>query len=382
VKNKRKIIYLAGFLFSIPVALTSYINSSLLEQFINPLFVSAIYIISSLLTIFGLFKMPKILTRHGNKFTIILFSFISALSFVLMALGGKSYIVVSMFVVNFIANNFIFASLDIFLEDLTGKSRVGRLRGLYLTIINSAWVIAQLISGSIIAKSSFSGIYLLSALFTLLVPLVIWLALKNFQDPEYKKVSVWKTVKFFVKNKNISKIYFLNLILNFFFAWMVIYTPIYLHDYIGLPWDKIGIIFTIMLLPFVLLQFSFGKMSDRVGERKLLRFGFLTSAIFTFLIPFITEPKIFLFALVLFMTRVGAATIEVMCDSYFFKVVDEEDVEAISFFRNTRPVSYIIAPLVAIVVLALVPSFKFIFPALSVILLFGFFIAGRIKDVK
>ncbi|OGI64131.1 hypothetical protein A2914_00290 [Candidatus Nomurabacteria bacterium RIFCSPLOWO2_01_FULL_41_21] len=382
MKNKRKIIYLAGFLFSIPVALTSYINSSLLEQFINPLFVSAIYIISSLLTIFGLFKMPKILTRHGNKFTIILFSFISALSFVLMALGGKSYIVVSMFVVNFIANNFIFASLDIFLEDLTGKSRVGRLRGLYLTIINSAWVIAQLISGSIIAKSSFSGIYLLSALFTLLVPLVIWLALKNFQDPEYKKVSVWKTVKFFVKNKNISKIYFLNLILNFFFAWMVIYTPIYLHDYIGLPWDKIGIIFTIMLLPFVLLQFSFGKMSDRVGERKLLRFGFLTSAIFTFLIPFITEPKIFLFALVLFMTRVGAATIEVMCDSYFFKVVDEEDVEAISFFRNTRPVSYIIAPLVAIVVLALVPSFKFIFPALSVILLFGFFIAGRIKDVK
>lgn len=373
---------MAGFLFSIPVALTSYINSSLLEQFINPLFVSAIYIISSLLTIFGLFKMPKILTRHGNKFTIILFSFISALSFVLMALGGKSYIVVSMFVVNFIANNFIFASLDIFLEDLTGKSRVGRLRGLYLTIINSAWVIAQLISGSIIAKSSFSGIYLLSALFTLLVPLVIWLALKNFQDPEYKKVSVWKTVKFFVKNKNISKIYFLNLILNFFFAWMVIYTPIYLHDYIGLPWDKIGIIFTIMLLPFVLLQFSFGKMSDRVGERKLLRFGFLTSAIFTFLIPFITEPKIFLFALVLFMTRVGAATIEVMCDSYFFKVVDEEDVEAISFFRNTRPVSYIIAPLVAIVVLALVPSFKFIFPALSVILLFGFFIAGRIKDVK
>ena len=382
MKNKRKIIYLAGFLFSIPVALTSYINSSLLEQFINPLFVSAIYIISSLLTIFGLFKMPKILTRHGNKFTIILFSFISALSFVLMALGGKSYIVVSMFVVNFIANNFIFASLDIFLEDLTGKSRDGRLRGLYLTIINSAWVIAQLISGSIIAKSSFSGIYLLSALFTLLVPLVIWLALKNFQDPEYKKVSVWKTVKFFVKNKNISKIYFLNLILNFFFAWMVIYTPIYLHDYIGLPWDKIGIIFTIMLLPFVLLQFSFGKMSDRVGERKLLRFGFLTSAIFTFLIPFITEPKIFLFALVLFMTRVGAATIEVMCDSYFFKVVDEEDVEAISFFRNTRPVSYIIAPLVAIVVLALVPSFKFIFPALSVILLFGFFIAGRIKDVK
>ena len=36
-------------------------------------------------------------------------------------------------------------------------------------IINLAWVFAQILSGSIIAKSSFQGIYLFSALFLMLI---------------------------------------------------------------------------------------------------------------------------------------------------------------------------------------------------------------------
>ena len=163
MKHNRKIIYLAGFLFSIPMALTSYINSSFLESYVSEFYVGIIYVIASIITIWSLLKMPKIVARLGNKLTIILFSFLIFLSFILLAFGNTVSIIIPAFILYFISINFIIASLDIFIEDFSKNSPVGSLRGFYLMVINFAWVIAQIISGSIIDKSSFLGIYLFSA---------------------------------------------------------------------------------------------------------------------------------------------------------------------------------------------------------------------------
>lgn len=382
MQKQRYITYLAGFLFSIPLALTSYINSSLLESFMSATVVSTLYIGAAFLTILGLSEMPKVLKQFGNyRFTLAL-SVLAMVSLLFLAFTKNPNIVAVFFVLYFLTTNFIVTTLDIFIEDFTVSKKVGRARGIYLTVINSAWVVGQLISGSIIAKSSFSGIYLISALFMFLVATVLVFFFQKFKDPEYKKIAVLKTVKFFVKNKNISKIYLINFILKFFFAWMIIYTPIYLHNYIGFSWEKIGIIFTIMLLPFVLLEFPLGKLSDRIGEKKILFFAFTISAIFTLIIPFVSKMDLYLWAFILFMTRVGAASIEVMSDSYFFRIVNEEHADEITFFRNTTPLSYIIAPLSAIVVLTLTPSFKFIFFILGVVLLLGAYLALRLQNER
>ena len=63
---------------------------------------------------------------------------------------------------------------------------------------------------------------------------------------------------------------------------MVIYTPIYLHEHIGLPWSDIGIIFTIMLLPFVLFEFPAGKLADgKWGEKEPPIIGIILIAVST-----------------------------------------------------------------------------------------------------
>ena len=382
MKHDRKIIYLAGFLFSIPIALTSYINSSFLETYINEYYVSILYIIASIITIWGLLKMPKIVTSIGNRLTILLFSLLIFSSLILLAIGKTASIIIPSFIIYFISINFIVASLDIFIEDFSKNLSIGSLRGFYLTIINFAWIFAQLISGSIISKSSFSGIYFFSAGFMILVLLIFIFFLRDFKDPEYKKISVLKTIKSFIHKKHISKIYLINLILKFFYSWMVIYTPIYLHEYIGFDWTQIGIIFSIMLIPFVLLDFPLGKLSDKIGEKKILIYGFLIIIPSVLIIPLITESKLIIWIIVFFLTRVGAATIEIMSESYFFKAVNEKDADEISFFRNTLPLSYIIGPLIAIPVLLLVPSFEYLFFILGTVLLMGFFITLRLQDIK
>lgn len=382
INRNRKIIFLAGFLFSIPLALTSYINSSFLETYISEYYVGIVYIIASTIAIIGLLKIPKILSGLGNRFTTLLFTLLSFLSLIMLAFSQNGLVVIFGIILYFVSTNFIIASLDIFIEDFSKNSNIGKFRGLYLMIINMAWVFAQTISGSIIAKSSFQGIYLFSAGFMILVSIIFIFFLRDFKDPKYTKISILKTIKVFIKNKSLSKIYLINLILKIFFAWMVIYTPIYLYQYLGFDWKQIGLIFTIMLIPFVLVDYPLGKLSDKIGEKKLLIAGFLITILFTFFIPFTKTPEVWIWAMILFGTRVGAATIEVMSESYFFKEVGEKNADEISFFRNTYPLSFVVAPLIAIPALLLVPDFKYLFFIVTIFLLIGFFITLRLKDIK
>ena len=379
---KRKIIYLAGFLFSVPLALTSYINSSYLKENISEYSVGILYTVASILAILFLFRMPKILTRYGNRKFIIVSGLITLFSLALIALSENLYIIVGAFVIFFISSDLILASLDIFVEDFSTNKSIGRFRGMYLTFVNLAWVVSQMISGSIIKKSSFAGIYLFSSLFIILMILVFVLLLKNFKDPEYKRVSLLKTFKHIAKNSKLHKIYTIFFILKFFFAWMIIYTPIYLHEEIGFDWNQIGTIFSIMLLPFVLLTFPTGKLSDKIGEKKMLILGFVICSLFTLLIPFIGIKAVWIFAVILFMTRVGAALIEAMSEIYFFRIVSEEDADVIAFFKNTYPLSFVVAPLVATITLLFLPHFSLLYPILSVVLLLGLILSLRLKDVK
>jgi len=381
-KHSRELIYLAGFLFTIPIALTAYINSSFLEIYFDEYYISIIYAIASIITILGLVEMPRLLTRFGNRATILCLSLVLLISFFLLSISSSTIMIVVSFIFYFCSSIFIFFSLDIFLEDFSKNLRIGRIRGIYLTIISSAWIVSQLISGSIITQSSFRGIYLISILFIILFSLIFIFFLRDFVDPKYKKIMVSKTIKLFVHNKNISKIYFINLILQFFYAWMIIYTPIYLYQEIGFNWNQIGIIFSIMLLPFLILEFPLGKLSDSIGEKKMLIVGFSIIALFTAVMPLVHVPKLWLWTGILFLTRVGAATIEVMSEVYFFKSVNEENSETISFFRNTGPLSFIVSSIFAVIFFYFVSSFQYLFFVLSAIMLGGLLVSLRLRDVK
>ena len=162
---------------------------------------------------------------------------------------------------------------------------------------------------------------------------------------------------------------------------MVIYTPIYLNKNMNFTWDKIGIIFTIMLLPFVLLQLPLGRLSDKIGEKKLLKLGFIIIIISTITLTFINSKNILIWGLILFATRVGASIIEVMNESYFFKQITARDANIISFFRNASPTAYIIAPLIATPFLLFFP-FKFIFIFLGIIMTLGIYLSFTLKDTK
>ena len=81
----------------------------------------------------------------------------------------------------------------------------------------------------------------------------------------------------------------------------------------------------------------------------------------------------------LFMTRVGAASIEVATDAYFFKHIKPENEEFISIYRTAAPAAYIKGPLVAVIVLLFVPSFEYLYIVLGAIMLYGIYLSSTIR---
>ena len=137
--------------------------------------------------------------------------------------------------------------------------------------------------------------------------------------------------------------------------------------------------FAIMLIPFSVLPFSLGKYSDKIGERKMLMLGFSIAAAATVTLFFIERHEVWIWALALLSTRIGAATIEIMSDVYFFKHIRAENEEYIGVYRSTGPVAFIIGPLVASLAFVFIPSFNFIYVILGAIMLSGVYLASTTR---
>jgi len=382
-KNSFAAIYTAAFLSAFHAFILIYINSSFLNQFVSEKTVGALYIIGSLASIAVFIIIPIILRSLGNYLTLMIFAIFEMLVIFGMAFIKETAIIIPLFIAYWVASQIIFINIDIFFESYQKKeSDTGAKRGVLMTIINSALVLSIFIVGFILKDSEFWKVYLASALALALFLFVIFIKFRKFKDLAYENFNILNTLKRIYKNKNITNIFIAQLFLKFFFSWMVIYMPIYLHDYIGFDWPKISIIFTIMLLPFIIFEIPVGKIADiHFGEKELLSAGFIITAIFTIIISFISIKSFILWAIILFATRVGASLIEITTESYFFKHVKGDDADIISFFRINSPLAYIAGPIAAIISLQFLP-FQYIFLALGIIMFVGLKYSFALKDTR
>jgi MFS family permease len=355
-------MYVIGFFFNLSSAIPTYVNSSFLAKFTGNGLVGIIYTASSILALAAFIEMSGILRRFGNFKTTMGLLFIEMLSLAGLAFGNNTIAIISSFLLNFVIIALINFTLDVFLEEFSNDRHTGKIRGTFLTIENTAWLIAPLLASWILQDSLYSHIYMVSGLLLIPVTLIVFGGLHTVKDPQFQRISFWKSFGAVWAQRDVKSILLVQFFLQFFYAWMVIYTPIYLHQVVGFDWSTIGIIFTVMLTPFVLIEIPLGKLADKIGEKKALALGFIIMGFATGSIAFVTDHNPYIWAAILFMTRVGAATVEVMSDAYFFKHVEAANTQTISFSRMMRPLAYVIGPVVAtILFLALDMKGLFIF---------------------
>lgn len=377
-------VYLLGLFFAFHVAISSYINSSFLSLHISEKHVGIFYTAYSIITFILLtFFAPVILRKVGNYFLSLILIILEISSLAGLVLFQKPLFLVACLFVSFIVVSFFYYSLDIYLEGLSSDRSTGKVRGAYLTATNLGWVFAPILAGQIIHGNNYHNIFVTALIILAPAFLILLFCLKNFKDTVYETKPVWRSLKQVFQSKNLRNIFGVNFLLHFFYSIMVIYMPLYLNKYMGIGWDKIGIIFSIMLIPFVLVQVPLGRLADKkYGEKEILIIGFILMAITASIASFVgVNASIWLWAVVLFVSRIGAASVEVMSDTYFFKKVDSLNSDTISLFRTASPIAYIIGPFFASFLLAyLNVDLKYLFTALGITMLLGVYFSLRLKD--
>lgn len=352
-KRRLWLVYLGGFLMAVHFASVSYINSSLLEKFVGNSTLSILYILGSLLAVVSLFLAPFLLRKYGSIFVFLFFIILEILAVFGLGSISLAILVIILFLVHIAADPILYFCLDVNLEqEIKTEGTTGSKRGVLLAISNIAWVISPLALVFLINQNSFSKVYFLSGIALIPLVLIIILFFKNTKRAEARDANIILAIRSLWKGGDKARIIGVQFILNFFYAWMVIYMPLLLNKELGFDWNKIGYIFVIMLLPFLLFELPVGVIGDKkTGEKEFIMAGFIIMFVATLIIPTLATPIFWIWALVLFVSRVGAALVEISSESYFFKHVGEEDTGLISLFRIVRPLSFTIAPLFALPVI-------------------------------
>lgn len=379
------IIYLASFLYALHYALPLYVASTFIGEYVREETVGMIYALGSLVTIILFLNMSRILAAFGNYRITLLSIVLGVISLLGLAIIESPLFLIPIFIFNQIILSILYLNLNVFLETYSTDGFTGSIRGMFLTILNIAILIAPFLAGMMFSDSEFQNIYFAAALILAPVFFLIYFTFKGYQDPLYKHVPLWATLREVSANKNIYSAFVASFLLNFFYTWMIIYTPLYLYKTLGIPLrEVVGIITPIALIPFVLFQVVMGRLADRKwGEQEMLIGGFVIMAITTGGLAFVTSTNIYLWALLLFLTRVGASAVETMSETYFFKQVDGTDTHLITLFRNLAPLSFLVGPIIATMLLTIFNiGYNDLFLVLGALMLLGIYYGLIIKDTK
>jgi len=371
-------VFLANFFFSLHYNVLVYVNSSYLGRLFNPGVVSFLYVLGSLLSILVFIISIKLQNYFGNRKFFSFFIFLELLAVAGLALASTQISTALLFIIFSTTSIMIIYSLDIFLEDVTQEKETGSVRGIYLTLGNLALVLSPLMISIVAPTGEFTHLYVVSALFLLPLFLISALYFTKFKDGVQRHPGL--PIKSWLHTPNIRRVTTVRFVLEMFYAFMVIYMPIYLHGHIGFTWTQISFIFSIMLLPFILFEIPVGRLADKwCGEKEIMTLGLFIIGIVLLIIPFIKSPNIFWWAGLLFCSRVGASLVEVTCESYFFKHVDKRDKGMISIYRLNWPVAFIIGPIIGAFSLALFP-FEAMFLILAVIIFKSMDTSTKLRD--
>ncbi|MBU6323771.1 MAG: MFS transporter [Patescibacteria group bacterium] len=362
----------------------AYITSSYLGQFLPDAQIGLVYGVSAALMLIGFAAAPAVLKRFSARESALALAALDLFTLLALSANPPAALAVALVALQGMLAPLVSYTLDLFLEKATrDEGQTGHMRGMFLTSGNVALVASPLLIGLILGESSdYRRIFLTAAAAIFVFILLIAFRKKNIEDVQLEhSVSLWETFVCLVRNGETRSVLIANTILQCFFLWAPVYIPLYLHVSLGFSWSVIGPIFALMLLPFLLIELPMGYLEDSFrGARFVMAAGFLISGVSFAAVALITaSTSIVTVAVILILTRVGAALIEVTSETSFFRGVSATDANSVSFFRMTRPLGMLIGPLIASAILFGI-SLDLLFVPLGALTLLGIPFAFGIKD--
>ncbi|MFA7319715.1 MAG: MFS transporter [Parcubacteria group bacterium] len=377
--GKVELLCFLSLLLGLSQGVFVYVMSTYFKQAAGTENIGVFYLVSYAVILIAILNLHKVIKIFGKAGLFHISLFLQILAIIALLLVSPGSIGIMAVVVYIIFLNLQWLFLDILLEAYSTDKMSGRIRGIHLTVMNVGFLLSPLISASILEKYGYYGIFFLMLILNTAVLFFGVINIGQVNHNAERKISVRDLIKKVWKRKDVFRIFYISFILDFFFALMIIYMPLYLID-LGFNWEEIGIIFTVMLIPFVLVQYPAGILADKkLGEKEMLIGSILIMGFSTLAVYFIASEEVFVWAVILLLTRIGAAFIQILRDSYFYKRIDANDVDLINFFRTSYSFAYIFAAILSAIVLFFF-SLKTIFILIAIVVFSSLYPAFHLED--
>lgn len=368
--SKLKSVFVVGFFLTVALSLTGYIDSSFVGTRVSLERVGLLFSLGSGAAIIFLAYLPKLLERVGTTRAFHIAGLAYLVSVICMLQTSHALLFQALFVVYMASGIGLYFILDMLIEHFSKSGTTGTTRGLWLVIYNVGYLIGPLIAGLVADTDRFELVYLLAGLCIITMMLIY---ARDLEDVVFRShhngKSLLRNMLRLSKRTTLWPGYAASFALAFFFSWMAIYTPIYLHEFMGFDWATIGGIFAIMHIPYITLELPIGHLIDRCRcEDRIVAAGFAIIALTTASLALIENTDFAIWAIGLALTRVGASLVQVGSESNFFKHISDKDADMVAVFRNATPVAYLVGPLLGTLALTVV-SYQGMFVVLGGIML-------------
>jgi len=345
-------VYLVTLFYAFHYALPLYSESSYLESILPLQWVGIVYSIAALGSLAFTLKIGSFLNRWSNRRVLMSVAFLEGVSLLVLAYSTSIAVSIVFFTIHIILLSALYVGLNILVESVSKKENTGKVRGVYLTILNVGILTGPFFASQLVG-SGFALLFIGAAL--CLVPMIYILSknLNHLQEPRYIAPDLFESLEQLRQFKDVQRIVFVQFILELFWIIMIVYGPIYLiQNDIATLATYLGVIIPIILIPFIILPYPLGRLADhKLGEKELLIFGLFLMIFGTGMFALLSVPVLAIYIFALFIARLGASMVEELASSYFYKQVDHSQADLISIFVNTRNLALISGPLIGSVII-------------------------------
>jgi MFS family permease len=385
IKNRLLVVtYLLTLLYALHYGIPLYATSSYLHQYFSSSHISLLYMIGSIISLFATMSIASYIRRfhtYGFTMSIVIAEIISVFLF---GITSNPFFLGLFFIAHFVLQVLLYVCLNVFIESFSKHAETGSIRGLFLVLLNIGILISPIIGGAILSYGSFAALYAVAA--CMLIPFIYLVRtyLHHVPEPAYHQLNMGEAFRRAWGDKNIRAALVAELIVQCFYAVMIIYSPLYLEA-IGIPLTVyLSFILPFALIPLVVLPYELGFLADtKWGEKELLIGGLLILAVTTFLLVLVTSTSPIVWMLLFLTSRIGAACVETMAFTYYFKKIGPEDASLTALFSNTLSFSTIlIGALGMIIGPLLVDRPQLMFIILGCMILWGISYVLPMKDTR
>lgn len=353
--HARTVLSVGNFFLAVCATLVSYTLISYLSAFIPEMYIGFAIAAGAAIAVASFAFLPRMIAAYGAQ-RLTLYLAITEMIMIYAVAAAPSTIASALIIVLVVAlQPLLYYGLDILLEAATdGAATTARTHTLFLTGGNFGALTAPLLISTLLAGTEHYSIVFFAAA-TAVVPFVILFVARQLPKGETPHPAhVRNAVADIAHNRDLTAVTFAHFVLYLFYMWAPLYIPVYLHAVLGIPWLTLGWMFSVMLIPYILIEYPAGWVADRfLGDKDLMLAGFLIAGSALAAVSTITAQSTPFYILsILLATRAGAALIESMTEAHFFRCISQKDISSVSIFRGVWPLATCIAPLVASLILS------------------------------